>query len=199
MTLWLVRHAQPLIQEGLCYGQLDIPADPLATQHAAQAIAPLLPVGAKLYCSGLQRAQQLAQAIQQQLARTIHDQHDALLPNIDVRLNEMNFGVWEGVAWDEIPKAAFDVWTQDFDQHRFGEVEGVRDLLLRVHNALHELPPKDDAVWITHAGVIRAVNYLFRYGLHTVATPETWPTEAPAFGKWQCFQEIDGDLRKAAL
>jgi alpha-ribazole phosphatase len=188
MTLWLVRHAQPQIQEGLCYGQLDMPADPLATQHAAQAIAPLLPLGAKLHCSGLQRAQQLAQAIQQQLARTIHDQRDALLPNIDVRLNEMNFGVWEGVAWNEIPKAAFDRWTQDFDQHRFGGVEGVRDLLLRVHQALHELPTKDDAVWITHAGVIRAVNYLVRDGIHSVATPETWPTEAPAFGKWQCLE-----------
>jgi alpha-ribazole phosphatase len=188
MKLWLVRHAQPLIQEGLCYGQLDIPADPLATQHTAQAIAPLLPAGAPLNCSGLQRAQHLAQAIQQQLARTRHDQRDALLPNTDVRLNEMNFGIWEGVAWNEIPKTAFDRWTQDFDQHRFGGVEGVRDLLLRVHQALHELPPKDDAVWITHAGVIRAVNYLVRYGIHSVATPKTWPTEAPAFGRWQCLE-----------
>jgi alpha-ribazole phosphatase len=188
MKLWLVRHAQPLIQEGLCYGQLDIQADPVATQHAAQAIAPLLPAGTPLNCSGLQRAQQLAQAIQQQLARTRHDQRDALLPNTDMRLNEMNFGIWEGVAWNEIPKTAFDRWTQDFDQHRFGGVEGVRDLLLRVHQALHELPPKDDAVWITHAGVIRAVNYLVRYGIHSVATPKTWPTEAPAFGRWQCLE-----------
>ncbi len=188
MTLWLVRHAQPLIQEGLCYGQLDIPADPLATQHAAQAIAPLLPVGAKLYCSGLQRAQQLAQAIQQQLARTIHDQRDALLLNIDVRLNEMNFGSWEGVAWDEIPKAAFDRWTQDFDQHRFGGAECLRDLLIRVHRALLKLTTTEDAIWVTHAGVIRAVNYLQQYGLQSLATAATWPTEAPAFGRWQCLE-----------
>jgi len=188
MTLWLVRHAQPLIQEGLCYGQLDIPADPIATQHAAQAIAPLLPVGAKLYCSGLQRAQQLAQAIQQQLARTIHDQRDALLLNIDVRLNEMNFGVWEGVAWDEIPKAAFDIWTQDFDQHRFGGAECLRDLLIRVHQALLELTTTEDAIWVTHAGVIRAVNYLQQYGLQPIATAATWPAEALAFGKLQCLE-----------
>jgi alpha-ribazole phosphatase len=188
MTLWLVRHAQPQIQEGLCYGQLDIPADPLATQHAAQAIAPLLPVGAKLFCSGLQRAQQLAQAIQQQLARTIHDQRDALLPNIDARLNEMNFGVWEGIAWDDIPEAAFDAWTTDFDQHRFGGMESVRDLLLRVHHALHALPATEDCIWITHAGVIRAVNYLIQYGLQPLATAATWPTEAPAFGTWQCLE-----------
>lgn len=188
MTLWLVRHARPMIQEGLCYGQLDIPADPLATLHTAQAIAPLLPVGATLYCSGLQRAQQLAQAIHLQLASVIHDQRNTLLPNIDTRLNEINFGVWEGIAWDEIPKAAFDIWTQDFDQHRFGGVESVRDLLIRVQQALHDLPTTGDAVWITHAGVIRAVNYLIRYGLQPLATAATWPTEAPAFGTWQCLE-----------
>ena len=180
MTLWLVRHAQPLIKEGLCYGQLDVTADTTATRHAAQTIAPLLPIGAKLYCSGLQRATQFA--------RAIHDQHEALLPNIDTRLNEINFGVWEGIAWDEIPKAAFDAWTQDFDQHRFGGVESVRDLLIRVQQALHDLPTIGDAVWITHAGVIRAVNYLVRYGVKSVATPENWPTEAPAFGMWQCLE-----------
>lgn len=180
MTLWLVRHARPQIQEGLCYGQLDIPADPLATQHAAQEIAPLLPVGAKLYCSGLQRAQQLAQAIQQRC--------EAFSLNIDTRLNEINFGVWEGVAWDEIPKAAFDQWTQDFDRHRFGGAECLRDLLIRVHQALLELTTTEDAIWVTHAGVIRAVNYLQQYGLQPIATAATWPAEAPAFGKWQYLE-----------
>ena len=179
MTLWLVRHAQPLIQEGLCYGQLDIPADPLATQEAAQAIAPLLPVGAKLYCSGLQRAQQLAQAIQQR--------RDTVSLTIDLRLNEINFGLWEGVAWDQIPKAAFDRWTQDFDHHRFGGAECLRDLLRRVHRALLELPATEDAIWVTHAGVIRAVNYLQQYGLQPMATAASWPAEAPAFGEWQCL------------
>lgn len=180
MTLWLVRHAQPLIESGLCYGQLDVASDTMATQRAAQAISPLLPVGATLYCSGLQRAQQLAQAIQQQ--------HNAFSPNIDVRLNEMNFGRWEGIAWNDIPKAAFDAWTIDFDQHRFGGMESVRDLLIRVHQALQALPLAEDCIWITHAGVIRAVNYLIQYGLLPLATAATWPTEAPAFGKWQCLK-----------
>lgn len=180
MTLWLVRHAKPLIQEGLCYGQLDIPADPFATQHAAQAIAPLLPAGATLYCSGLQRAQQLAQAIQQQ--------RNTLSLNIDLRLNEINFGIWEGVAWDEIPKAAFDRWTQDFDHHRFGGAECLRELLIRVHQALSGLTKTKDAIWVTHAGVIRAVSYLQQYGLHPIATAETWPNEALAFGGWKCLE-----------
>ena len=177
MTLWLVRHAQPLIPKGICYGQLAVQADPIATHLAAQVISPLLPVGAKLYCSGLQRAQQLAQAI--------HVQRETLLPKIDVRLNEMNFGIWEGVAWADIPKTAFDTWTANFDQHRFGGAECLRDLLLRVNEALLELPVTEDAIWITHAGVIRAVNYLRRYGLQSLASSESWPIEAPAFGMWQ--------------
>jgi alpha-ribazole phosphatase len=180
MTLWLVRHAQPLIQEGLCYGQLDIPADPLATQEAAQAITPLLPSGAKLYCSGLQRAQQLAQAIQQR--------RDTVSLTIDPRLNEINFGRWEGIAWDHIPQAAFDQWMLDFDQHRFGGAECLRDLLVRVHQALLGLTTTEDAVWVTHAGVIRAVNYLQQYGLQPNATAATWPIETPAFGGWQCLE-----------
>ncbi len=186
MRLWLVRHAQPRIERALCYGALDVQADPIATLHAAQAISPLLPDGAKLCCSGLQRAQQLAQAIR--------DQREVFLPKIDVRLNEMNFGIWEGVAWDDIPKTAFDTWTADFDQHRFGGAECLRDLLLRVHEALLDLPATEDTIWITHAGVIRAVNYLRQYGLESTIRVERWPNEAPAFGRWQC---LDLDQLKA--
>ena len=33
--LWLVRHAQPVVATGTCYGALDVPADAAATQVAA--------------------------------------------------------------------------------------------------------------------------------------------------------------------
>ena len=45
MTLWLVRHAQPLIATGICYGQLDIPADLQATQTCAKELFKVLPKG----------------------------------------------------------------------------------------------------------------------------------------------------------
>ena len=38
MNLILVRHAQPLVASGLCYGALDVAADLAATQLAAQAL-----------------------------------------------------------------------------------------------------------------------------------------------------------------
>ena len=179
MKLWLVRHAKPLIAEGLCYGQLDIAAEPSATQQAAIKIAPLLPKNAMLYSSGLQRARQLAQAIQ--------SERDDLSHQIDPRLNEINFGAWEGVAWNAIPKSAFDAWTADFGLHRFGDVESTQDLLIRIRQALDELPVNRDAVWITHAGVIRAVHYLQTNHSTLITAANQWPVEAPAFGEWQCL------------
>ena len=39
VSLWLVRHAQPLVAPGTCYGRLDVPADTHATLTAARALA----------------------------------------------------------------------------------------------------------------------------------------------------------------
>ena len=41
--LWLVRHAAPQVAPGTCYGALDVPADPAATQAAARRLAAALP------------------------------------------------------------------------------------------------------------------------------------------------------------
>jgi alpha-ribazole phosphatase len=132
-----------------------------------------------LYSSGLQRARQLAQAL--------HTLRDNLVPEIDLRLNEMDFGAWEGIAWDAIPQTAFDTWIADFDAHRFGDVESVRDVLMRTSQALEECSCHENVVWVTHAGVIRAINYLKQYGLNAPATSDKWPVKAPAFGEYQCL------------
>ena len=88
MTLWLVRHAQPLIDAGVCYGATDVAADAHATAIAAQALANALPSRLTVWTSPLQRCEQLAQAV-------IGLRPD-LSYEIDTRLLEMDFGVWEG-------------------------------------------------------------------------------------------------------
>jgi alpha-ribazole phosphatase len=35
-TLWLLRHAHPLVDAGVCYGRLDVAADAARTVQAAQ-------------------------------------------------------------------------------------------------------------------------------------------------------------------
>jgi len=179
MKLWLMRHAQPRIAKGVCYGQLDISADLEATQQGAKALAAHLPTGVRVYVSGLLRARQLADALMQ-LRSDLNLQ-------VDTRLNEIDFGIWEGVAWDEIPAEAIQQWTDDFAHHRFGGKESTNEVLERVAKALRELPANEDAVWITHAGVIRAATYIVQHGDRVMASAAEWPVESPKFGEWQCL------------
>ena len=196
MKLWLARHAQPLIDAGICYGASDVAADAVLTQTAAQSLASALacnlPQAIVCRISPLLRCQQLAVALQ------------ALRPDLfiesstctDPRLAEMDFGEFEGQPWATIPEAEVDAWTVNFGNHRFGGKECANDVLLRVASALRDEKnqltestkntPKD-SLWITHAGVIRAVS-LLQQGITQVEHATQWPREVPAFGQWVCVE-----------
>jgi alpha-ribazole phosphatase len=176
MKLWLVRHARPLIEPGLCYGATDVAADAQDTETCASALAQLLPQGLPVMSSPLQRCEQLALSLQ--------GRRPDLVFAREARLMEMDFGCWEGQRWDQIPRSAFDQWTAEFATFRFGGRESVNDLMLRVASARREaqrLAP--EAVWITHAGVIRAVT-LQAQGLDRIERAGQWPKDAPAWGQW---------------
>lgn len=182
MKLWLLRHARVDLPPGLCYGASDVPAHADHTQAAAASLAPLLPHGVPLWVSGLARAQQLSNAIQ-------YLRPDLPFARIDARLNEMHFGQWEQVAWNAIPRSAFDTWMADFAHHRFGGVESTQDVITRVSAALRELRSTSapEAVWVTHAGVIRAVQYLALQGEKPIQQVNEWPVDAPEPGGHLCL------------
>lgn len=182
MTLWLLRHAPVVLDAGRCYGATDVPANLALTRQAAQSMAVLLPEGAPLWVSGLQRAQQLA--------RELHTlRPDLGAPITDTRLNEMDFGHWELKRWDAIPRQAFDTWLADFAHHPFGGHESVQQLIDRVAVALAvvRLKQQGQAVWVTHAGVIRAVQYLVAHGSAPITDVDQWPREAPEPGGHLCL------------
>lgn len=194
-AIWLVRHAQPLVDAGLCYGHLDVPADQSATVAAASQLAQRLLSLApecmphKIVVSELQRAQQLATALQVHLPQlTIH---------VDARLNEMNFGRWEGVAWDAIPKQEYDHWIADFAHYRFGTQESCQEMISRVSACYldwqHHLQTqtqsqaktsKPELLWICHAGVIRALQYFLQTKSTSIQHAHDWPKSALAFGEF---------------
>ncbi len=180
MKLWLARHAQPCIVPGVCYGALDMAAELPATQAAAQALALVLPTSVPVWVSPLQRCEQLAQCLR------------GLRPDLtfktDVRLAEMNFGAWEGMAWADVPHAAVDAWMADFGDARFGGQESANLVLKRVASAWAATleatrQQGGEAVWITHAGVIRAAT-LVAQGVLEVGTAAQWPAHAPGYGQW---------------
>lgn len=177
VDLYLVRHAQPLIAPGVCYGALDVPADLAATRQAARALAMTLPQSVQVMTSPLQRCELLAE--------TLLGLRPDLTCKTDGRLSEMNFGDLEGKRWDSIGQDVYDAWTASFWQHRFGGVESVADVMARVASAWDEaLSGGQPQVWVTHAGVIRAASLLAQ-GVRRIDQAQHWPQAAPAFG--QCL------------
>ncbi len=176
MTLWLVRHALPLIDKGICYGQLDVKADLAATQKSAEVLKNVLPRGTCVLTSPLQRCELLAHVF-------MSLQPDLMLKT-DSKLQEMNFGQWEGRAWADIDKAELGAWTDNFAHYRAGGTgESVDQFMTRVAAAFDELDPARDTLWITHAGVIRAAA-LIASGIRHVSRADQWPLTAPAYGQW---------------
>lgn len=176
--LWVVRHAPVLAPPGICYGQLDLPADPQATLQSARALAAALPAGVVVHHSTLERCELLAQATQ------------ALRPDLtlrpDIRLRELGFGKWEGQPWTEIARAELDAWAAQLATYAPGGGELLIDMLKRVSEALHEARaagPADDVVWVSHAGVARCVQWLLRAPGRAPGAAE-WPADAPAPGAW---------------
>lgn len=177
--LWLVRHARPLVAPGLCYGRLDMPADAQASRAAAAALAQALPpTVAQVWHSPLQRCELLALELQ------------ALRPDLasspEPRIAEMDFGAWEGQAWNAIARAEIDAWAANLADHAPGGGEPLAAMLARVDMALRDAACDrgGDMVWITHAGVARCVQWLLAHGAaHAPRSPE-WSMAAPGFGAW---------------
>ena len=175
-SLWLVRHAQPLIDKGICYGQLDVQAEFAETKKCAETLQNVLPRGSYLFTSPLQRCELLAHEL-------IGLRPDFIFKK-DARLQEMNFGQWEGRPWAEIDKAELTAWTDNFAHYRAGGTgENAGQFMARVASAFDELDPAKDTVWLTHAGVIRAAT-LIAQGIRHINRADEWPIDAPAYGQW---------------
>lgn len=176
MRLRLLRHAPVLLPPGTCYGASDVAADDALTVAAARRWAPDLADGARIRVSTLSRARQLADAI-------LELSPDLGSPIVDPRLAEMDFGDWELRRWDSIPAEAFDGWIADFAHHEVGGGESTQAVIDRVAEAIDdERSLGGDAVWITHAGVIRAVTYIVGGGSRPIASVDDWPRAAPLPG-----------------
>jgi alpha-ribazole phosphatase len=140
VRLYLIRHPQPAIAAGICYGQSDIGSTEDLDERA-RALRPLLPDDAPLYTSPLRRCFDLARAL-------------CSTPIIDSRLMEMNFGAWEMQHWDAIPRQELDAWAADPINFTPPNGESAAALRLRVAALLRELPAT--AILVTHGGVLRA-------------------------------------------
>ena len=141
MILHLIRHPPPRVAPGICYGRLDVAAE--NALPAAAALRAELPPGLPVWTSPLVRCRMLAEAL-----------HPS--PAVDERLAEMDFGDWEGRAWDAIARAELDAWAADVAGYAPPGGESPLDVQRRAlaFVAGLEVP---EAVVVTHAGVMRTL------------------------------------------
>lgn len=141
MQLFLIRHPRPFLTAGICYGRLDVEAeDP---QAIAIRLRSRLPADTPVFASPLQRARRLAEALHPR-------------PIFDARLQELDFGEWEGVAWDEIDRQLLDAWASDVLHFVAPGGESVAMLQKRALDFVDGLRGSSFAL-VTHAGIIRAL------------------------------------------
>lgn len=155
MDVVLIRHARPQVDEGICYGRLDLPlCEPLSPPVAALARS-LREVGAgtpqRIVASPATRAHSTAA----RLAAACGIDH----VDIDARLREVDFGAWEGLRWDALPREGLDQWAADLLQAcpHGGETTGAA--FARVVQWADSLPERHEpagTLWaVCHAGPMR--------------------------------------------
>lgn len=171
MRLHLVRHPQPLVDKSTCYGRSDIAVAPeMLAQSAAQLLPQLraLPHDWPLVSSPLQRCAKLAHS----LAQTMHRP----APQVDPRLQEMDFGQWELRPWDDIPWAEVEAWNADLAHYAPGGGETLTEVAGRMWQAFDDLLAisAEGVIVICHAGSIRMLHACaaWRAGQGASASPE---------------------------
>jgi len=148
MEIYLIRHTKVNVEKGVCYGQTDVELSDSYPEELQKIKAKLSGIKFDAYFSSpLSRCKKLA--------------NDLFSDEIieDKRLMELNFGDWEGKAWEEIKDPLFAVWMDDFVNKKCSNGESFAMLKDRVLEFWSEIKSKDykKIAIFTHGGVIRTI------------------------------------------
>ena len=160
-TIILVRHAETVLAGRFC-GMSDPELSATGLAQLSEIVQRIEPSEIdRILSSDLLRARQTAEAIAQAIGVPVE-----LRPG----LREINFGLWEGLHWDEIeaefPREAM-VWRQEFPGPTAPEGEPFADFLQRLDNEFLSILAGDEdekVVVVSHSGVIHfALTRFFGY------------------------------------
>jgi alpha-ribazole phosphatase len=148
MPIYLIRNACTGIEKGTCYGQTDIDVSATFDDDLTAILPGItgLPID-KVYSSTLKRSYKMAENIAESLRTTLKK---------DARLNELNFGIWEMLKWEQLHPTELNIWMQDFVNIRTPHGESYLELYKRVNDFLNSNDLRD-ALIVAHAGSIRSI------------------------------------------
>lgn len=140
-----LRHPTPDVEQGTCYGRLDLDIAEIGHEQITLAHK-TTPKVTKILASPALRCRKLAHTIAER---------DGLEIIFDERLWEMDMGIWEGMMWKDIDRNLSEPWLKDPFNLPTPEGESFKDVQTRVLEALSEAHA--DTAIVCHAGPIRAV------------------------------------------
>lgn len=155
MKVVLARHLECSVSSGICYGRTDVPLSENAIQDIPGVAAAIsLHRISRVWTSPASRCRVLGDAVA--MASRVPMQ-------VDPRLSELNFGAWEGLPWNDVPRAVLDRWASD--PLRFSPPEGesgqaLLDRVSEVHQAIRATG--DDCAVISHGGPLKVLSALLR-------------------------------------
>ncbi|HKW82544.1 MAG TPA: histidine phosphatase family protein [Burkholderiaceae bacterium] len=164
MSLQVWRHPKPRGAAGLCVGRIDLAVDRRKAKrlaHRIRAHARRQGLARDVVTSGLQRSASVGRALAGWGWRH----------SVDPRLDEFDFGAWDGKPWAEVSRDAIDAWSQAFATHRPGGGESVAGLLERCRAFMAE---ERECCVVGHAGWISAARWLQANG-EEAPRASTWP------------------------
>ena len=150
MKFVLIRHLAPLVAPGVCYGRLDVPLDPAAASLiGARASDPALRGASRVWSSPASRCMPLAEAIALALNATL---------TVDPRLQELDFGEWEGKPWDTVARTELDRWAASPLTFAPPGGESGEELIRRVRDFAGDLWQfQKDCVIVSHGGPLKVL------------------------------------------
>ena len=144
MHLILVRHPKPLCESGTCYGRLDLECEPEALAAAASQLRERAK-NARVFTSPARRARDLAARLSTKAI-------------VDDRLQELDFGSWEGRRWRDLGREAIDAWSQGLPDSAPPNGETLTAMAERCASWLKGIQFSESPVLaVTHAGPIRVI------------------------------------------
>lgn len=173
MLIALVRHPAPLIRAGICYGRTDVPLHPSGQSQLPAMAARLAGFAGDVVSSPALRCRLTAEAIAAQRG---------VVPVFDDRLQELDFGSWERVDWNDVPRAELDRWAAAPTIFAAPGGETGAALIARVAEFHAELVREGaNRVIVSHGGPLRVLAALLRGApIDLLATP-------PALGSVEIF------------
>lgn len=151
--LLVVRH--PRVQvSGVCYGQSDPPCTVSSEELAELAV--------QLNREDLTQATLWSSPAQRCLLVSRHLTRALTLPlSIDVRLQELSMGSFEGLPYSQLEgMASFNHWMNHWTTQAPPRGESLQQLQARVSAWLEELVLERLHLVIAHAGIVRALRVL---------------------------------------